>query len=233
MTDRKNSMQIINQATKDMLGNRLKRDELMRHLFERRIKLCDLSIIIEAEHIKIEELKISLHEKMKTSSELHKKAYKNNIRIEMDHKKMAEMKLDIIKQLIPLDNENLTRNFDLDREVKIGKLTDDMNFNTPDKWDENKEKYMNERTRLQSEIKKTDMDIMSLETLGKEGISKIAEYTSRKNKMENEILELTERILPLNDLIPDEPEHHPATFIRVAETDPTNPEDVFKNISQE
>lgn len=233
MNNRNNAVQIINQATKDMLHNRLKRDELMKQLFEKRIKICDLTILIEAERIKINDLKINMYEQMNIVCQLYKKARKNNILIEIEHKKMAEMKLNIIKQLIPLDTENLTKNFDLNREVKIGKLTDDMNFNSPTGWDENKDRYTTEHVRLQNEIKTNEDEVDAFELRGMTVMNKITEYTSRKTQLENEVAEIMERALPLNNLISDEPEHHPVAFMRVAETDATNPTDVLKNLSQE
>lgn len=228
-----NVMQIINQKTKDMLVNRLKRDELMRVLFEKRMKVCDLSILIEAEHIKMSDLKISMYDKMNEVCRLYKRNRKNNVAIEIEHKKMAEMKLGFIKQLIVLDNDNLTENFDLNREVKIGQLADQMNYKAPDKWDENKERYEAERTRLYNEIKLGEAEVSAFESKGQALMKKLAEYSNRKNQLENEIVEITEKCLPLNDLIGDEPEHHPVTFMRVAETDGQNPEDVLKNLSQE
>ena len=230
---RGNVMQIINQKTKDMLVNRLKRDELMKLLFEKRMKVCDLSILIEAEHIKMSDLKIAMYEKMNEACRLYKKNRKNNVGIEIEHKKMAEMKLGIIKQLIPLDNDNLTKTFDLNREVKIGKLSDDMNYVTPDKWDENKERYEVERSRLLAEIKRSEDEVCAFESKGQAGMKKLNEYLTRKNALENEIVEITEKCLPLNDLIAEEPEHHPVTFMRVAETDGQDPSDVLKNLSQE
>ncbi len=227
------AMQILNQKSKDTLVNRLKRDELMKQLFEKRMKICDLTILIDAEHIKISNLKIAMYEKFNDVNRLYIKARKNSVAIELEHKKMAEMKLNIIKQLIPLDNENLTRNFDLNREVKIGKLTDDMNYNTPSSWDENKERLTAERDRLQNEIKKGEVEVTAFESQGKMIMQKIAEYTAKKNQLENEAVEITEKALPLNDLISDEPEYHPVTFVRVAETDASNPEDVLKNMTQE
>jgi hypothetical protein len=232
-SNRGNVMQIINQKTKDMLKTRLKRDELTRQLLEKRMKLYDLNILIDAEHIKISDLKIKMYERMNDACRLYKKNRKNNVAIELEHKKMTEMKLNIIRQLIPLDNENLTKTFDLSREVKIGKLTDDMNYNSPDKWEENKDRLMTERTQLANEIKTVEAEISAFEPAGNIIMKKIAEYTERQDVLDNEIVQLTETILPLNDLIPEEPEHHPVTFMKVTETDGNNPEDVLKNLTQE
>ena len=230
-SNRGNVMQIINQKTKDMLVNRLKRDEMTKTLFEKRLKLYDLNILIEAEHIKMSDLKIAMYDKMNEVCRLYKKNRKNNVKIELEHKKITEMKLEIVKQLIPLDNDNLTKVFDINREVKIGRLSDDMNYNTPDSWDENRERYETERKKIMNEIHVGERTVAAFEPAGQECMKKLTELIARKNKLEAEIVELTEKILPLNDLISDEPEHHPITFMKVAETDGTNPEDILRNLS--
>jgi chromosome segregation ATPase len=100
-----------------------------------------------------------------------------------------------------------------------------MNYNTPDSWDESRERYETERKKNMNEIQVGERTVAEFEPAGQECVKKLTELIARKNKLEAEIVELTEKILPLNDLISDEPEHHPVTFMKVAETDGTNPEE--------
>lgn len=231
--NRNNSIQIINQTTKDMLVNRLKRDELTVQLMEKRLKLYNLNILANAEHIRISDVKIAMYKAMNEACELYKKNRRNNVAIELEHKKMTEMKLAIVKKLVVLDNENLNRNFDLKREVEIGKLTDDMNYNAPQNWEENKDRLTAERTRLLDEIKKAEEKVSEFEATGNSHMKKLNEYMSKSAELEDEITMITEKLLVINDKISDDPEHHPVTFIRVSETDGNNPDDVLRNLSQE
>lgn len=230
---RNNSLQIINQTTKDMLVNRLKRDELTVQLMEKRLKLYNLNILANAEHIRISDVKISMYKAMNETCELYKKNRKNNVAIELEHKKMTEMKLAIVKKLVVLDNENLNHNFDLKREVEIGKLTDDMNYNEPPEWEENKERLTKERIKLLDEIKKAEEKVSEFEAAGELHMEKLNGYLAKASVLEDETVVLTEKLLVINDKISDDPEHHPVTFMRIAETDGNNPDDVLRNLSQE
>ena len=82
-------------------------------------------------------------------------------------------------------------------------------------------KLHDEIKSLEDQIHKLDADV---------NINKIKEYTTRQKLLEDEVVILAEKIMPLNDQISEEPEHHPVTFMKVVETDFTNPDDVLKNL---
>ena len=215
------TIQIINEKTKNILKNRLKRDELTKRLLELRLDLYRSNILIEAEYTKMADLKIRMYNRMIQVCESYKKNRRNNILIELEHRKMTEMKLNIVSQLLVHDNGNLTSNFDFKREIEIDRLTNSMNYDSPPMWDENRDKYLELKAEIETEIKFGEDAVSSFDTQGQIHVRNLNQMFDKKRKIENEIESLTEQILPLNDTIEEEPEHHPITLIKIADATTT------------
>jgi hypothetical protein len=218
------TLQIINQETRNMLKRRLERDELTKRIFSLRMTLYKINMAIEKEHILMSDLKISMYKSMVQLCELYKKNRRNNIMIELEHNKITEMKSHIITELIALDNQNLYNNFDFARELKISDLTNSMNYDYPPNWEENKDKLTNERDHIEIQIKEAETHVSSFEVEGAKHMRNITQFIEKRNKINNEIIELTDKVLPLNDTISDDMEKHQVTLVRVNEVDFKNPE---------
>jgi hypothetical protein len=226
------TLQIINQATKDMLKTRLKRDELTKRIFDHRLNLYKTNILVENVHVKMADLKTKMYKDMIQVCALYKKNRANNIAIEEEHRRITEMKIKTVTDLIKLDNENLTRNFDFKREIKIGELTNTMNYDFPDNWEENRERLTAERVNIERQIKDAETKVSSYESEGAVLTNLVVKLNERKSLLEIEIADLTEKVLPLNDAIVDDVERHPVTMVSVAATDFQNPEDVLRNFPE-
>jgi hypothetical protein len=214
-------LQIINQSTKDLLKIRTQRDKLTKNLFELRQSLYRLNILIEADHIRIADIKVRMHKDTADVFELHKKRRSNQINIELEHKKMTAFKMEIIDKLIDLDNQNLSGNFDFRRELEINKLSNNMNYDAPSDWEINKEKYSSLRDKYDKEIEIAEAKVKSYEVDGLKYTNNIIKMLQQKNIIENDIEKLTEDILALNDQIPDKNESHPITIVKVADAHET------------
>lgn len=224
MADNSSTLQIINQETRNMLKRRLERDELTKRIFNLRLILYKINMAIEKEHIQMSDLKISMHKHMIQLCELYKKNRRNNIIIELEHNKITEMKSHIITELIALDNQNIYNNFDFARELKISELTNSINYDYPSNWEENKTRLSAERERIESQIKEAEKFVSSFEVEGSKHMRNIAQFIEKRNKIDNEIIDLTDKVLPLNDNISDDTEIHDVTLVNINQVDFENPE---------
>ena len=215
------TLQIIGQRTKDMLVTRLKRDELTKKMYELRIELYKTNTSIELEYLNMSDLKIRMYSFMVKLYDLYKKNRNNNIIIESEHRKVTEMKMKTVGEIIALDKKNLI-NFDMAHEVKIGSLTDVMNYDYPANWDENKDCLSGERARLEVQIKELETLIAGFEPEGQEHVLKINQLVAKQSSLNAQIESLTTEILGLNDLIADDMERHPITLVNISQTDFSN-----------
>lgn len=212
-------IQIVNQRTKNILKNRLKRDQLVKKMFETRMELYRTNIFIETEHVKMSDLKIKMYNRMNQLYESYKNKRRNNILIELEQRKMTEMKLGFINKLIKLDDENLSSNFEFNREIEINNLSNSMNYESPPKWEENKTKYEALKNEIDKEIELGEKEVESFKYQGEIHMQTLSKLINKKKTLEIEIQELNEYILPLNDSLHDGDEKHPITLVKIAKTD--------------
>lgn len=207
-------LQVLNENTKKILSSRLIRDELIKKMLETRLELYRTNILIENERYKIDILRQKAYTQLYES---YQKNRRNNIQIELEHRKITEMKLGFITQIIQLDKDNQNL-FNAERETKISTLTDNMNYETPDSWDENKAKFQTQQNTILAEIRERENELIGLiESPTHESKTYLIELLNKQVKLNSEVESLVERILPLNDTIADEIEEHEVTNVKVSD----------------
>ena len=202
------TIQIVNQHTRSILEIRLKRDELLKKLYITRQSLYRTSIILDSEYIKISNARINFNLRTNEICELYKASRCNSINISIENRKTTEMKLNIINEIIQLDINNLTIDFNMQREIKINDLTNNMNSNYPMNHDENLETFASKSIDIENKIQLKENELISIENECKIMQDTIINMAETKQKLHQEAEDIIKEILPLNEIILEDPERH-------------------------
>ncbi len=187
----------------ETLQIRLKRDNSTKELYNLKLANYRNNILLNAEDIKLINNKLEIQKSIDEYLILNKEKCKLLICIDLEHKHITEMKLDIINKIIELDNMNLNNDISINNEIKINELTDKLNYEYPENWELNKKNNIQKLEDLEIKINSKFKERVDLEMKQVNFINKINELQyeiyNNKNKIEN----LTKTILDLNEKVED------------------------------
>ena len=191
-----NKIHIVS-GNQNVLQARLKREKVMKQLYELQIKYSRALIILDAEDIKNWDIKSETSSKMLALSALQKKYCKNHIQIQLVYRANDEKKLSIINKLIDSYNEELATSINREIELKISKLTDELNGTDPE-VEEKKIKLETLEQEYEPDIRTMKKEIQELNKKDYASTRRIQVLRDDIRKMEVELEKLTNTIKKLN-----------------------------------
>jgi hypothetical protein len=221
-------IQILNPQAVKTLKHRLKRDKLLKDLYDERLKLYRFNILMDSEYIKSSNIKIAMNNEISEVYELYKRKRSTNVKMLLEHKKITEMKLDLINKIVTLDEDSLTQEYKFERENKISELTDRLNETYPDGWTENKEIISNRLDAIAKEIVEHEKKVETLRAEADTIATTIRNYEKKCTEINESIVQKTNEILKLNNFILDAPEEQVVYLVKPSsEYDLGNMSDMF------
>lgn len=193
-----NKINIVS-GNQNVLQARLKRDKVMKQLYELQIKYSRELIILDAEDIKNWDIKSEISSKMLALAAVQKKYCKNHIQIQLVYRANDEKKLSIINKLIDSYNEELSTSINREIELKISQLTDEFNGTDPE-IEEKKIKLERLEQEYENEIRAVKKEMQELNKKDNASNLRAQEMKNSIRKIESEIDKLTNAVKKLSFL---------------------------------